>query len=355
MPTTRRPRKGSLGVWPRVRTKKETPRVRTWANRNREDINLLGFAGYKAGMTTIFVTDTRKHMKRQGEKRPIPATIIECPPMRIVSVRFYGPLSNVPASSSRFKSSVPIVASSSGVRVAAEIFAANSPHLQRTLNKHKKVTPDKAKAELKKINERLAEFTSIRLLMQTQPSLTGIGKKKPELMEIGLSGTLEEQFGFAEQALGKEFTLADVFQPGMQVDIKAVTKGKGFQGTTKRFGTKIRTRKSEKNKRGAGNVGAWHPAKVLYRAPQPGKMGYHARTEYNKLILHIGTDPEEVNLDGGFLHYGVIKNPYLILKGSVAGPTKRLIRFNVAVRPNRMFTSEPAEIRKISKASPQGN
>lgn len=336
-------------MWPRVRSRRETPRVRTWAK--RDGAKLLGFAGYKAGMTTVLVNDNRPRSKTKDERIPLPATIIECPPMRIVSVRFYGPLTTVLSPSS----SPSLAASSSGVRVLTELFVGNDQNLTRRLTKHKKVAVEKAKADFKKAKERIAEFTALTLLLYTQPKLVGIEKKKPEILEIAVSGTVEEQFTFIENLLGKDLSLADVLEPGMQVDVKAVTKGKGFQGTTKRFGTKVRGRKTEKHKRGAGNLGAWHPAKVMYRQPQPGKMGYHSRTDYNKHVLKIGTDPAEVNPDGGFLHYGLIKNPYIILKGSVPGPTKRLIRLNLPVRPNKLIPKEAPEIMKISTTSKQGN
>lgn len=349
MPTTRRPRKGSLAVWPRVRSRRETPRVRTWAK--RDGAKLLGFAGYKAGMTTLLVNDNRPHSKTKDTTIPLPATILECPPMRIASVRFYGPLTTVPSPSS----SPSLAASSSGVRVIADIFTGNDPALAKSLTKHKKVAVEKAKTDLRKAKERIAEFTALTLLLYTQPKLVGIEKKKPELLEVAVSGTLEEQFAFVENSLGKDLSLADVFEPGMQVDVKGVTKGKGFQGTTKRFGTKVRGRKTEKAKRGPGNLGPWHPAKVMYTAPQAGKMGYHHRTDYNKHILKIGTDPAEVNPDGGFLHYGLIRNPYIVVKGSVPGPAKRLIRVNVPIRPNRLIPKEAPEIVKISTTSKQGN
>lgn len=351
MATTRKPRKGSLAVWPRVRSKRETPRVRSWAK--REGAKLLGFAGYKAGMTTVFVNDNRPFSKTKDERIPLPATILECPPMRIASVRFYGPLTTV--SSPSHSPSPSLATSSSGIRVLTEIFAGNDPALARRLTKHKKVALEKVKEGLQKAKGRIGEFTALTLLLHTQPKLVGIEKKKPEILEIALSGTVEEQFAFVENSLGRDISLADVIEPGNQVDAKGVTKGKGFQGTTKRFGTKIRPHKTEKAKRGPGTLGPWHPAKVRYSVPQAGKMGYHSRTDFNKHVLKIGTDPAEVNPDGGFLHYGLIKNPYIIVNGSVPGPAKRLIRLNLSVRPNRLIPKEAPEITNISTESPQGN
>jgi len=141
MGTIRRPRRGSLAVWPRVRSKNETPRIRSWPS--VAESKLLGFAGYKAGMTTIFITDNRKKSVTAGERIPVPVTVIECPPLRIASVRFYAlPTPSAPET-----------------RVATEIFAGNDPLLTKKLPKHKKVSPDQAKAKLAKFKDKLSPFS----------------------------------------------------------------------------------------------------------------------------------------------------------------------------------------------------
>src|SRR3989338_4093158 len=131
-----------------------------------------------------------------------------------------------------------------------------------------------------------------------------------------------EQLASAKALLGKELTVADALKPGSQVDVHAVTKGKGFQGEVKRHGVSIRQHKSEKRKRGKAQLGPWTPSKVSYTIPQTGKMGYHLRTEYNKWVVAVGADPGKIQQSGGFIHYGIVKNPYVLIKGSVAGPRK---------------------------------
>jgi len=60
-----------------------------------------------------------------------------------------------------------------------------------------------------------------------------------------------------------------------------------------------------------------------------GKIGYHQRTEINKMVLAInkGLDKKE------FARYGMLGENYLILDGSIPGPRKRLIRVKPAMRP----------------------
>ena len=182
-----------------------------------------------------------------------------------------------------------------------------------------------------------------------------MGKKKPELLELGVGGTnKDEKLKLAKSFMGKELRISDILKEGQLIDVHSVTKGKGFQGTVKRFGVKMRQHKAEKVKRGVGTLGSWTPKRVQYTVAQPGKMGYHQRTEFNKLTLKIGTKPEEINPKGGFLHYGIILNDYVLIKGSVPGPAKRLIALTDAIRAPVKYKSFQPVITYVSIESKQG-
>ena len=84
-----------------------------------------------------------------------------------------------------------------------------------------------------------------------------------------------------------------------------------------------------------------------------GQMGYQQRTEFNKRILKISENPEEINPDGGFLHYGLVRGKYALIKGSIPGPTKRLIRIRPAIRQGEHVFREPS-INYVSTMSKQG-
>jgi large subunit ribosomal protein L3 len=86
MPKTKVPHRGSLQVWPRVRAGRAYARVRTWLP--GKDAKPMGFAGYKAGMTHIIFTDNRQHSMTKGKDVSMPVTIVECPPIKVASVRF---------------------------------------------------------------------------------------------------------------------------------------------------------------------------------------------------------------------------------------------------------------------------
>jgi large subunit ribosomal protein L3 len=67
----------------------------------------------------------------------------------------------------------------------------------------------------------------------------------------------------------------------------------------------------------------------------------------------MGDKPEEFNPAGGFLHYGVLRGDFVVLKGSIPGPIKRMVRIRPAVRPKQTPKQAP-EITYISTLSKQG-
>lgn len=325
MPTKRKPRDGSLQYWPRKRAKSQVARVRAWAS--IKENKLLGFAGYKAGMTHIMATDNKATTLTKGKQISIPVTVIECPPLKVASLILYKK-------------------SGYGSAVSSQIIYEK---LDKELSK-KISLPKKPSKKIDDIKPE--DFEDLRLLVYTQPKLTGIGKKKPELFEVAVGGKKEDQLAFAKEKLGKEITVQEVFTEGNQVDTHSVTIGKGLQGPVKRHGIGLKASKSEKSRR-AAVLGTEGDSKVRYTAHQSGQTGYHRRTEYNKWLLKI-SKPEEVSPKGDFIRYGKMKNTVVLLKGSIGGPSKRLIRFNHSIRPNYKIPKEAPAVRHISQASKQG-
>ncbi len=312
-----------MQYWPRVRAK--GIRVRSWAKVLQ--LKPLGFAGFKAGMTHVIATNNRPTSITKGEAISIPVTVVECPPMKVFGISFY---KHTPY----------------GWSLSSQLISPNADkELGRTL-----VLPKKTHG---KESDR---YDEVRLLVYTQPKLTGIGQKKPFISEVALGGKKEEKLAYAKNLLGKEITLSDVFKEGDQVDVHSITKGKGFQGPVKRFGVSIRQHKSEKTKRGPGTLGPWcGQGKVMYRVAHAGQMGFHLRTEWNKWVVKIGKKEEAITPKGGFINYGEVRNTYVLLKGSVGGSKKRLIRFNVATRPNKGIPTQAPQLQYISVDSKQGN
>lgn len=334
MPQTRKPRAGSLQYWPRVRSRQSYARIRNW--HLSKEPKPLGFAGYKVGMTHLIIIDNHPHSLTKGTEIFCPVTIVECPPLKTASIRFYKNTQN-------------------GPKLASEVFADSlDKESERKITQPKKQGKEELDGErvVSRISH-FADFDFVRLLCHTQPKLIGVGKKKSEIFEIAVGGNKEQQVVFAKEKLGKEINVNDAFKEGQLIDVHSITKGKGFQGPVKRFGIQLRSHKSEKSRRNPGTLGAWNAqGHIMWRVAHAGKTGYHLRTEYNKWILKIGNKPDEINVKGGFLNYGVVKNYYVLLKGSVAGNSKRLIRLTEAIRPKGV--TEAPQIAYTSLESKQG-
>ena len=318
-----------MQFWPRVRNRYNYARIRKWPT--NKETKLLGFAGYKVGMTHLLIEDNRINSLSKGAEIFCPVTVVECPPLKTISIRFYKTMQN-------------------GLKLVSELSTESfDKELERkiTIPKNKKNTKDNNQPNP-------ASFDFVRLLCHTQPKLIGIGKKKPEIFEVGIGGNKDQQLAYAKEKLGKEIAINEVFKEGQLVDTHSTTTGKGFQGPVKRFGVQLRHHKSEKSRRNPGTLGSWRAqGQIMWRTAHAGKMGYHLRTEYNKWIVKIGSKADEINVKGGFLDYGLVKNSYMLLKGSVSGTQKRLIRLTEPIRPKKNIPEAP-QIAYTSIESKQG-
>jgi len=329
MPGNHRPRKGSMAYSPRKRARSERPHIKSWPE-GGDKPKIQGFLGYKAGMTHAFVVDYRPTSTTSGREVIMPVSVVETPPIKVAAVRAY-------------KKTIY------GLQSSGEMWAKK---LDSELAKRMPLP----KNEKKNSWDFTKDAEEIRVLVYTQPKLvTGIPKKVPELREMRISGgSIDEQIKYAKEIIGKELKVNDSLSEGDMLDIVAVTKGKGFQGVVKRWGVKLLTHKNSKHRRMIGTAGSWHPNWVQATVPQAGQVGYHQRTEFNKRVLKIGENGEDITPSGGFPHYGVIRNSYILLHGSIPGPTKRIVSMRDAVRYQRGVKIEKPEVSYISTTSKQG-
>lgn len=313
MPTKRSPRKGSLQFWPRKRAAKFLPRVNWPAIPSGK--NLKGFICYKAGMMSATVKDNTPNSMTKGKNISIPITILECPPMKIFSIRFY-----------------------KDGKVAKEVLV--SEFLDKELKKKTKLP--KTKKRIIEINPE--GYDDIRIITYSQVRRAGL-KKKPDLSEIGLVGSLEDKVIFIKENLGKNISVLDVFEKGQLLDLRGLTKGKGFQGPVKRFGIGLRDHKSEKGVRKVGSIGPWHPARVTFRVPMAGQLGMFTRITYNNKILEIAkiTDKPLKNIK----NFGDIKTDYIIVAGSVQGPAKRQLLITHPLRQTKKQLKKDYELLEL--------
>ncbi|MDI6718129.1 MAG: 50S ribosomal protein L3 [Methanomicrobiales archaeon] len=337
MPKATRPRRGSLAYSPRKRARSPVPKYQSWAETAGAPV-LQGFAGYKVGMTHVIMVDDHKNSPTEGKDIMVPVTIVEVPSMKVAALRAY-------------------TRDTYGSHALTEVWAETlDPELKRRLTAGKN---DHEKAlETIRAGIGSGSVSDLFALMYTQPAaVSGIPKKVPDLMEIRIGGSaLPERFEFGLSILGKEVGVEKVIEPGAYADITAITTGKGTQGPVKRWGVKLRKRKHSRGgkERHIGTLGPWNPHHIRWQVPQMGQTGYQQRTEFNKRILKIGTDGSEITPSGGFLHYGIVHNPYIMIKGSVPGPCKRLIRIRPAMRLGEHKIRTPV-IHMVSVQSKQGD
>jgi large subunit ribosomal protein L3 len=336
MPQSSRPRKGSLGFGPRKRATSEVPRFRSWADDDGQP-QVQGFAGYKAGMSHVVMINDESDSPREGMEETVPVTILETPPVRAVALRAY--------------EDTPY-----GKKPLTEVWTDEfHDELDRVLD-----LPDGSVGDEEQLREAVAggDVADLRLITHTVPdAVPSVPKKKPDVMETRVGGgSLTDRLDHALELVddGGEHAATDVFRAGEYADVAGVTKGKGTQGPVKRWGVQKRKGKHKRQgwRRRIGNLGPWNPSRVRSTVPQQGQTGYHQRTELNKRLLAVGDDPDEINVDGGFVNYGEVAGDYVLVKGSVPGPEQRLVRLRHAVRPKDQPRLDP-EVRYVSTESNQ--
>ncbi|MDE1846284.1 MAG: 50S ribosomal protein L3 [Candidatus Micrarchaeota archaeon] len=316
-----------MEYWPHRRAKKVMPRVRTWPQ--IAEPSFIGFVAFKAGMTHVGIMDDSEASSK-GSEIVKPVTVLEFPRVYIYGVRFYTKKENYTEPAKEFHVK----------ELAAKIGIKKSQFFTDKL--------EGAKKEMESFND----VTALAYLDATN---LNFGNKRWMRFELEVGGKdLNEKLAFVEQWLGKEVKAKDFLAEGDYLDVKAVSKGKGWAGVIKRFGVARLMRKATQKIRHTGTMGAWHPPKVLYTIPQAGHMGFNYRSEINKRVLKVGTpqDVASVNVKGGFLRYGEVKNDYILLEGSIPGVAKRLVRIRKAIR-NTAPIKKP-QLTYISVESKQG-
>lgn len=339
------PRCGSLGFLPRKRTKNHRGRIRKFPKDDpSKPVHLTAFVGFKAGMTHVVRHVTKKNSRLDNKEIVEAATVIETPKMVVVGVTGY---QNTPRGLKKIRTLWAEHLSESVIRRFYKRYrgkdhfkAFKKYQVHENWDKHvKKDLPLlKKKAHV------------IRVLVH--PKMTDVrqlGKIKAPLLEIQVNGgNVEDKVNWAFSHFEKEVRVSDVFNTGDFLDVIGVTKGHGFEGVTTRYGCKKLPRKTHKGLRKVGCIGAWHPERVRWTIPRAGQNGYHHRTEKNKRIFRVGKSALECNDNatteaditqknitpmGGFPHYGVVKNDFVLIKGQCVGIRKRTLILRQALFP----------------------
>ncbi|MGC8572208.1 MAG: 50S ribosomal protein L3 [Candidatus Micrarchaeia archaeon] len=318
-------RHGSLQYWPHKRAKRRLPRIRN--NPELKEAVLSNIIAYKVGTTHLtMIDDTTSPSK--GLEVAVPCTVVEVPKIEVYGIRFYA---NDKITSYK--------------ETATEYY---DKAIAQKLNIKKLKNDENA---LSSIKDKLKEFSDLSLLLVAYPKDV-IEQHHPVRFEASIGGsTLEEKFNNAMKLLGKELKPSDIFKSGEYVDVSSVSKGKGWAGVIKRFGVKRNFHKATGKIRHGGPLGSFGDARVTYTIPRAGQLGFNYRTEHNKRILKIGSSSEvnQINKEGGFMNYGLVKNNFIIIKGSIPGPAKRLVRIRKSIRERNASGIKEPQIKYIAK------
>jgi len=328
---------------------------------------LTAFPVFKAGMTHI-LREVEKVGSKLHKKEVIePVTILEAPSIVVVGVVGY-------------------IETPRGLRALTTVWAQKlATDFKRRLyknwmNSKKKAFSKYAKKwdDKKEIDAQLNRIKKycqvVRVIVHTQLNQLNLRQKRAHVMEVQVNGgSIAQKVDFARGKFEQEVRVAEVFNQNEMLDVIGVTKGKGFEGVTTRWGTKRLPRKTHRGLRRVGCIGGWHPARVRYSVARAGQNGYHHRTEINKKVYRIGVglkyeggktnastsnDLTEKSITplGGFPHYGVVNNDFVMIKGCCVGTKKRVLILRKTLVPQVKRTAhEQINLKFIDTSSKIGH
>ena len=339
---------------PRGRAKSMEARIRWPARDEGGAPRLLAHAGFKAGCVQLVTIDDREHTPNAGKQLVVLGTVLATPPAFVLGARGYS-------------------AGHGGRRASFDVRAEDVP---KEISKYadargsRRGAADAAAGEAaaREAAPGLAEKASeLRAVLAISPRAAGLEQKRPYVFESAVAGggSRAERYEYLAGILGKYVKIGQVFGEGAGVDAAAITKGKGWQGVIQRMGAKRKQHKSRKTVRELGSLGPISPQYVMYTVPRAGQMGFHQRTEYNKRVMVVGeaedggrgkggprargpaAPAEGVNPPGGFKHFGLVGGDYMILKGSIPGTYRRLVKLRRAAR-NAAPPSKPSVLEVVA-------
>merc|ERR1711863_93537 len=333
------PRHGSMGFYPKKRSKRHRGKVKAFPKDDaKKPVHLTSFLGFKAGMTHI-VREVDRPGSKGGAREIVEAvTVIETPPLVCVGMVGY-------------------IETPRGLRALKTIWAEHinvecKRRFYKNWSKSKKKAFTKAclkwkdevgKKEIEKDLNQIKKYcTVVRVICHTQQQLLRRRQKKAHIVEIQLNGgAIADKVNFAREHFEKKVPS-----------------------------------KTHKGLRKVACIGAWHPSRIQYTVARAGQKGYHHRTEINKKVYDIrdgfhmkdgklvqnnaATDydlaDKSINPMGGFPHYGLVKQDFVMIKGCCVGPKKRVLtlRKSLLVHTKRKAL-ESIKLKFIDTSSKMGH
>jgi large subunit ribosomal protein L3 len=266
--------------------------------------------------------DDKEKTPNYGKPLMNHSTVISLPPLKIVGIRGYSE-------------------DAYGKHAIFDVYSKDS--IKDLSTKYKtKYSED----GLNKAADKLENTKHLNAIVAVFPHRVGISQKTPFIFEVPVSGKdIGSKFDYLKSKLGQELRASDVFKTGQNIDVHGITRGKGVEGPVTRFVVKRKQHKSRKSVRAVGTLGPISPAVVMYTVARQGQRGFHQRTEYNKRILLMSNseknDITNINPKGGFKHFGVVEGDYMIVRGTIPGVPKRLIKLRQPIRSKPAKNAEP--------------
>merc|ERR1712045_399169 len=368
------PRHGSMGFYPKKRSRRHRGKVKAFPKDDpKKPVHLTAFLGFKAGMTHI-VREVERPGTKGGAREIVEAvTILETPPMVCVGMVGY---IETPRGLRALKT---VWAEHINVECKRRFYKNWSKSKKKAFTKAcLKRKDDTGKKEIEKEISQIKKYCQVvRGIFHTQQAILRRRQKKAHIVEVQINGgSISEKVEFARELFEKTIPIMDVFAKNEMIDLVGVTKGKGFKGVTSRWHTKKLPRKTHKGLRKVACIGAWHPSRIQYTVARAGQKGYHHRTEINKKIYEIkpgyhkkdgvliknnasteyDTTDKCINPMGGFPHYGMVKQDFVMIKGCCIGPKKRVLtlRKSLLVHTKRAAL-EDIKLKFIDTSSKMGH
>merc|ERR1712226_796585 len=367
-----RPRHGNLGFLPRKRTKHHSGKIKSFPKDDQSKApHLTAFMTYKAGMTHI-VRDVDKPGSKLHKKEVAEGvSILEAPPMIVVG--FVGYVETPRG----LRALTSVWAGHLSDECKRRFYKAWHRSKKKAFTKYQKRWSDASKgsegAPMATEIERAKKYCQvIRAICHTQVSKVKIGQKKAHVKEIQINGgDVAKKVDFVTGLFEQEVKVADVFSQDEMIDVIGATRGHGFNGVVTRWGCTRLPRKTHRGLRKVACIGTWHPARMQFQVPRAGQMGYHHRTEINKKIYRIGKaikeDPHSAKTGadltekaitpmGGFSHYGEVTQDWVMVRGGVMGPRKRIITMRKSLLPQvSRRATEKIDLKFIDTSSKMGH
>jgi large subunit ribosomal protein L3e len=321
--------------------------------------------GYKAGMTHI-VRDVDRVGSKNHKKEVVEAvTIIETPPMFVVGLVGYVETPH------GLRALTTVWAQTVGEEFLRRLYKNWYRSKKKAFTKYaKKFADAKGKESIERELARIRKYcTVVRVIAHTQIRKLNLRQKKAHVLEIQVNGgSVNDKVAYARDLFEKKVPVKAVFEQDEMIDTIGVTKGKGFEGVTTRWGTRRLPRKTNKGLRKVACIGSWHPEGVRWSVPRAGQNGYFHRTQVNKKIYRIGeagTDNAATEADltkksitplGGFPHFGIVKEDFVMIKGTCLGIKKRPITLRkTLIRQVRRSALEKITLKFIDTSSKLGH